>query len=510
MTRRMGTILAVFVVMVVAGAALRYARYAQPVEEIRGPTEDFAGDQYDPTKQAHTRLVEIGDPDIPYLADAVKDTSQPVEEIRGLIEDFAGDEYDRTKQAHRRLVEIGKPGIPYLADAVKDARKNVRWRAVQVLGAIGGDEVVPPLLLALADTDKDVRRYAVWFVGRWGQHDGSVRSAVKGLLYDPEPEVVWHTMRALEHLGDSSHKAEPALVEALSAHLEAPDDERREHAARALAMIGSGQASPALVKALGSPQSSWACRNAIVGAIWKIGSRNAVPLLLQLLTDETKEKQVRFMAALALQLLADATISEDLIILTNSPEAWLREATVRALGFQDNTEAVARLEEIVGDDEENLKVREEAAVSLGKIGDPRAVDSLGQALLTENDPFLRRQFAEVLGAMASPKAVPYLLEMLDDSEPYVVMHAAEALGTIGDKRAVEPLVRLFYREDAIQGPLASFSMFANIATVAHYALVRITGKLEHYLPDLGYITNQEQLGKTRALWRIKLQLNRKQ
>jgi len=84
--------------------------------------------------------------------------AQPVEEIRSLIEDFAGDEYDRTKQAHRRLVEIGKPGIPYLADAVKDTRKNVRLRAVQVLGAIGGEEVVPPLLLALGDADKDVRR----------------------------------------------------------------------------------------------------------------------------------------------------------------------------------------------------------------------------------------------------------------------------------------------------------------------------------------------------------------
>ena len=195
---------------------------------------------------------------------------------------------------------------------------------------------------------------------------------------------------------------------------------------------------------------------------------------------------------------------------TNSPEAWLRESTVKALGFQDNTGAVARLEEIVRDEEESLRAREQAAVSLGEIGDPRAVDSLGQALVAEGDSLLRRESARALGAIGSPTAVPYLLQVLDDSAPYVVMNAARALGTIGDKRAVEPLVRLFYREDAIQGPLASFSMFANIATVAHYALVRITGKLEYYLPDLSYITNQEQLGKTRALWRIKLHLNRKQ
>jgi len=472
MTRRMGTILAVFVVMVVVGAALSYA--------------------------------------------------QPVEEIRGLIEDFAGDEYDRTKQAHRRLVEIGKPGIPYLADAVKDTRKNVRWRAVQVLGAIGGDEVVPPLLLALADADKDVRRYAVSFLGRWGKDESSVPSAVKQLLYDPEPQVVWHAMAALDELGDSSYKTERGLVEALCPYLEGPDDDRREHAARALAMIGSGQACPALVKALGSPESSGACRNAIVGAIGKIGSRNAVPLLLQLFTNEAKEKKVRFKAAAALQLLGDPSINEDLLPLC--APAWVREATVKALGFKDNIEAVGRLEQILADDEENLRVREQAAVSLGKIGDPHAIQSLGKALLTQKDRYLRIQLINALGVIGSPKAVPYLVELLEPSEPYpyhvkpdpgplapsLVMHAAKALGAIGDKGAVEPLVRLFYREDAIEGPMAANLMFVNIATAVHYALVRITGKLENHLGDLRCITNQEQLGKTRALWRIKLQLNRNQ
>ncbi len=459
MTRRMGTILAVFVVMVVVGAALSYA--------------------------------------------------QPVEEIRGLIEDFAGDEYDRTKQAHRRLVEIGKPGIPYLADAVKDTRKNVRWRAVQVLGAIGGDEVVPPLLLALADADKDVRRYAVAFLGRWGKDESSVPSAVKQLLYDPEPQVVWHAMAALDELGDSSYKTERGLMEALCPYLEGPDDDRREHAARALAMIGSGQACPALVKALGSPESSGACRNAIVGAIGKIGSRNAVPLLLQLFTNEAKEKKVRFKAAAALQLLADPSIDNDLLALTASPEGWLRRAAVKALGFKENAQVVSKLGEIVIDEGEATVLRTEAARSLGAIGDPRAVGFLAKAL-SESSFNFRREAIRALGTIGCADAVPHLLELLGESDPLVVPHAAQALGAIGDKRAVEPLVRLFYREDAIEGPLAANPMFANIATVAHYALVRITGKLENYLGDLRCITNQEQLGKTRALWRIKLQLNRKQ
>ncbi len=114
---------------------------------------------------------------------------------------------------------------------------------------------------------------------------------------------------------------------------------------------------------------------------------------------------------------------------------------------------------------------------------------------------LRRALAKALRAIGSSTAVPYLLQVLDDSEPYVVMYAAQVLGTIGDRRAVEPLVGLFDREDAVEGPLAANPAFTNIATAAHYALVAIA---KTHLS----IRSEEELEIVRALWRIKLGLQK--
>ena len=42
----------------------------------------------------------------------------------------------------------------------------------------------------------------------------------------------------------------------------------------------------------------------------------------------------------------------------------------------------------------------------------------------------------------SRKAVPALIEALDDPEPQVAVVAALALGRIGDKRAIEPMLKI--------------------------------------------------------------------
>jgi HEAT repeat protein len=45
-----------------------------------------------------------------------------------------------------------------------------------------------------------------------------------------------------------------------------------------------------------------------------------------------------------------------------------------------------------------------------------------------------------LGEIKDARAVPYLVEALDDKDDFVRFFAAEALGKIGDPSAVEPLM----------------------------------------------------------------------
>ena len=90
-------------------------------------------------------------------------------------------------------------------------------------------------------------------------------------------------------------------------------------------------------------------------------------------------------------------------------------------------------------------VRSNAVQALGAIKDPRAVKPL-VAVLNDKDPLIQRQAVKALGRINDLRAVEPLIGVLDDREkkPYVRMSAAEALGSMGDSRAVEPLVAALY------------------------------------------------------------------
>jgi len=85
-------------------------------------------------------------------------------------------------------------------------------------------------------------------------------------------------------------------------------------------------------------------------------------------------------------------------------------------------------------------VRERAAVSLGNIGDKRAVPSLIEAL-GDSESGVRRETAKALGFIKDARAVPSLVEALSDGDTNVRLYAAYALGEIKDAAAVPVLLK---------------------------------------------------------------------
>jgi HEAT repeat protein len=89
--------------------------------------------------------------------------------------------------------------------------------------------------------------------------------------------------------------------------------------------------------------------------------------------------------------------------------------------------------------ENDHNVRLSAASALGKLEEDRAVEPLIDAL---DD---RREVREVailsLGRIGDPVAVDALIEKLKDENWDVRSSAAKALGQIGDSRAIEPLIQ---------------------------------------------------------------------
>jgi cyclophilin family peptidyl-prolyl cis-trans isomerase/HEAT repeat protein len=106
---------------------------------------------------------------------------------------------------------------------------------------------------------------------------------------------------------------------------------------------------------------------------------------------------------------------------------------------------------LLGDSE--ARVRRRAALALGRVGLPEAVEPLGKALADE-EVEVRQMAAFALGLIGSPVARPLLIQALAGRDVVLQGRAAEALGLIGDKAdapAIGEMVRTHLAAGALAG-----------------------------------------------------------
>lgn len=107
-----------------------------------------------------------------------------------------------------------------------------------------------------------------------------------------------------------------------------------------------------------------------------------------------------------------------------------RRTAVMKLGMVGGEEAVRALIMAVKNDHEDLIVRGRAALMLGKLGDPRAVQPLIQAL---DAPGLQTPMfaAQALGKLGDPRAIQPLLNLVSTGNEKVREAALESLRRLG-------------------------------------------------------------------------------
>lgn len=170
-----------------------------------------------------------------------------------------------------------------------------------------------------------------------------------------------------------------------------------------------------------------------------LGSEEAVPALLHALGDD--QLDVRLAAAQALVQMRHAPAVLPVLRALALPGRWpLQRATELVAGFGDLAAAPLR---------DLLRVRpgtpepstSEAAVALNVLGLLREREAATEILgwLDRSDPELRVAAARALGGMADPAAVPALARALRDETWEVRSMAAKALGQSGTPAAVAPL-----------------------------------------------------------------------
>ncbi len=87
--------------------------------------------------------------------------------------------------------------------------------------------------------------------------------------------------------------------------------------------------------------------------------------------------------------------------------------------------------------------RRTAVMKLGMVGGEEAVRALIMTVQNEHeDLIVRGRAALMLGKLGDPRAVESLIRALDAPGYQTPLYAAEALGKLGDARAIEPLVLL--------------------------------------------------------------------
>ena len=229
-------------------------------------------------------------------------------------------------------------------------------------------------------------------------------------------------------------------------------------------------AIPALLDTLQGEYYTVRSRAAL--ALGKIGDRQAIRPLLSALKD--KEDEVRSAACLALGLFKDpSTFDEITNVLLDDPIIEVRQAAARALGDTQHPAALPYLMEALHDsfwwyereyaagdllsaiekmgvaavdpliealgDKEGT-VRKFAAILLGKLGDPRAIEPLGMTLYDMHHE-VGKASAESLAKFGA-SAVGVLVEALSHPEMWIRIHSVLALSKIKDARVPPILLQM--------------------------------------------------------------------
>ncbi|MEP6925734.1 MAG: HEAT repeat domain-containing protein [Pyrinomonadaceae bacterium] len=178
-----------------------------------------------------------------------------------------------------------------------------------------------------------------------------------------------------------------------------------------------------------------------------------------------KSEIVRAVACEAIAYAADEDAARFLTPLLSSQEKseYVRREAAFALGEAHSKTSVPALIQTLQTDKKP-SVRAAAAVSLGKISDDRAIESLSQTLLLPNtkknrrvvDEFVRRSAARALGEIRNRQAVPTLIAVLRDmtNADDVRREAAFALGIIADQSAAEILRENINAKDYLLAEIA--------------------------------------------------------
>ncbi|MFZ2497763.1 HEAT repeat domain-containing protein [Methanosarcina sp.] len=335
----------------------------------------------------------------------LKTSSEKFTYISNLLQEQEGNSSSLLKQSGRNT--------EFCIKAIDDENPEVRKIAAKALEHARDPRAENALLELLEDNNLEVRITAVRVLGRIGA-ENTVEPLIKQLTADKDPNFRICAIEALGNLNDKQ------AIEPLIKSLDDKNSEVKVATARSLGILGDERAEEALIMKLN--KGSLEFHKQVILALGKIGDKKTVEVLIHKLED--KEPEIRKCTAESLGKLGNLQAVDPLLRSINDKIPEVRNAAAYSLGMLKAEKAVDALEELLTEEDSELRIT--AVYALGSIGSPRSVDSLLK-FLNDCNPWIRRYAVEALGKIGDKKATGPLVKNLNDPDLEVRWATAEAL-----------------------------------------------------------------------------------
>jgi HEAT repeat protein len=479
---------------------------------------------------------------IPELIEALSDKSSAVscsaiialgdlahsKAVPALIKVFLSDkDWQVRETAIKILGYIADPeAVPALIIALQDEHESVRRSATIALDALANSLLVEDLTNILKDKnklipisesdklnlerdktelaklikdlehgDKKTKLYAVEVLSHIALGKTPFPEMILPLLNvleNEDGEISLYASEAIANITKRYKAIDPKWVSAIIDKLNSKDQSSHINLLETLGNIADPKTVPVLKKFL--KDANTYIRKAARNAMSKIASPQTIPILIQVLTDKSETLELRLLAAEMLGKIADPKTTQTLIealeqVQKDDYKASLQKAIIVALGEIKDPKATPVLIAALKKQYKKLKKKkptdvlaqwelelfyeeicQEIIATLGKIASPEAIPYLIEALKHSNKNI--RQFAAIaLGNIKAREALPYLINALQDSNKNVKFSAVQALAKIADPSSREALIKVLqeddYSLDAIQNAMTQVEHSLNPEIMPH-------------------------------------------
>jgi HEAT repeat protein len=440
------------------------------------------GTQQDPAA-ADALLAALDDPDVNVRFHAIEALGKlgPAAAVDRLAAIAESNDFFLAFPALDALARISDPSVaPRVVPLLDDAL--VGDQAAEVLGHIGDEDTVVPLVRALDRPDASVIAIVEALVGISRRYrdtlgidghiedlarramsasaaqriidaaaktsDSSLKSLVivLGWLRGPAVErTLTHLLGAAsvhQELIEAIVRFGSPMVDRLIEQVHDTDVATRRAAVIALGHIGDARAVPALVTVIA--QDDRDLLGPAAGALARLGDARAFEPLVGLLGDD--DLAVRHAAIGALNSIGHAGMAARMRMLLDAPDAHVRESAVKIAGYFGYRECAEGLIARCHDPDES--VRAAALEHVAYLDDPRVLPLLVEAL-DRDTPRARAAAVQALAHVSSPQVLAVLRRASADADPWVRYFSVTSLGRQVDGASL-PILQRAAEDDAHQ------------------------------------------------------------